>query len=435
MAALAGVAAGLLPGLRLARGSAAQVIRDGSASLTSGMTSRLLVVAEVAMSLALLVATGLMLRGILNLEQLNIGARSEGLVTARYGLFETQAADDAAVREHQRRVLQAMQQLPGAQGATLTTALPMANTGYNSWYTPEGVAIDDPRRTPTAYDVRVDQGYFELFEIALQAGRLFDARDRADALPVVIISRALAERHWPGEDPLGKRLRLERADKNDSPWATVVGVVGEVAYSGEAVAHSLEGRQQPAVYRPLDQAPSRFVSLAVAGTGSEQAVADAMRETMRELDADTPLYWVRSLQSWIDGAATDHRIVGTIFSLFGVFSLALASAGLYAVLAFAVAQRTREIGVRRALGANARDILQLVVGQGARQVGWGLLFGLPLALGFGFALQDILYNVSSADPLTFAVVLSVFGLVALLASALPGRRAVQVEPSEALRYG
>ncbi|MBD8528068.1 ABC transporter permease [Pseudomarimonas arenosa] len=435
LAVLAGVVAGLLPGLRLARGSAAQVIRDGSASLTAGSTSKVLVVAEVAMSLALLVATGLMVRGILNLEQFDIGARSEGLVTARYGLFETQAADDAALRQHQRRVLEAMQKMPAVQGATLTTALPMANTGFTSWYSPEGEVIAEPQRTPMAYDVRVDQGFFELFQIGLQSGRLFDTRDRADSLPVAVISRALAERHWPGQDPLGKRLRMERYDRNEAPWVTVIGVVGEVAYDGEAIAQSRDGALRPAVYRPMDQAPSRFVSIAVAGSGDEQAVADAMREAMRQVDADTPLYWVRSLQSWIDGAATDHRIVGTIFSMFGVFSLALASAGLYAVLAFAVAQRTREIGVRRALGATARDILRMVVGQGAGQVALGLLLGLPLALGFGFALQDILYNVSSADPLTYIVVFGVFGLVALSASALPGRRALRVEPSEALRYG
>ena len=176
-ALFAGLVAGLLPGLRLARGSTSQAIRDGSAALTSGITGKVLVVAEVAMSLALLVATGLMVRGVLNLEQLDFGARTENVLTARYGLFDTQAPDDTAVRNHQQRVLQAMAAMPGAQNAALTTALPMANTGYTSWYTPEGVVIDDPQKSPSASDVRVDGDFFGLFQIGLQAGRTFDARD------------------------------------------------------------------------------------------------------------------------------------------------------------------------------------------------------------------------------------------------------------------
>ena len=432
-ALFAGLVAGLLPGLRLARGSTSQAIRDGSAALTSGITGKVLVVAEVAMSLALLVATGLMVRGVLNLEQLDFGARTENVLTARYGLFDTQAPDDTAVRNHQQRVLQAMAAMPGAQNAALTTALPMANTGYTSWYTPEGVVIDDPQKSPSASDVRVDGDFFGLFQIGLQAGRTFDARDTADAPPVAIISRALAERHWPGEDPIGKRLRMDRADRTDAPWVSIVGVVGEVVFSGNEVARG-DAARRPGIYRPLAQAPSRFVSIAVATPGAPENFAESMRATMNQVDSDTPLYWVRSLDSWVDGAATDHRIVGTIFSMFGLFSLVLAAAGLYAVLAFAVAQRTREIGVRRALGADARDILSLIVGQGARQVALGLVLGLPLAVGFGLALGDILYDVSSVDPLTYLTVLTVFGATAMAASALPGRRAIHVEPVEALRY-
>jgi predicted permease len=433
LALFTGLLAGLLPAWRLLRTSAAQVIRDAGNALSPRGAGRALVVAEVAMSLALLVAAGLVVRAVLDVGAIDAGARTERMLTARIGAFEGAYPDDAAVRGFQARLLDELRAIPGAEGATLTSALPMGISAATVGVLAEGETLADPRQAPLAFSIDIEGGYFELFDVPLLAGRTFDARDGADALPVAVVSRAFAERHWPGQDPLGCRLRMGRVDDPATPLLTVVGVVGDVVQNASAVVDGW-GVGRPNVYRPLAQSPARFVSIALATPADPDAFAEALRTAVQRVDADTPVYWVRSLQSWIHAASTDHRLVGSIFAVFGLFSILLAATGLYAVLAYAVAQRTREIGVRRALGAADRGILRLVVGQGLRQVALGLAIGLVLAIGFGMALGGILYRVSGADPLAYAGAIALFAVVATLACALPARRALRVAPMQALRY-
>jgi predicted permease len=420
LALATGLLAGLLPAWRLWRSSAAQVIREAGNALSPRGAGRALVVAEVAMSLALLVAAGLVVRAVLDVGAIDPGARTERMLTARIGAFEGAYPDADAVRGFHARLLDELRAIPGAEGATLTTALPMGASAAVTAVVAEGEAVPDPQRAPLAFQVDVD-------------GRGFDARDGADALPVAVVSRALAERHWPGQDPLGRRIRLGRPDDASTPLYTVVGVVGDVVQNASAVVDGW-GVGRPNVYRPLTQSPARFVSIALATPGAPEAFAEALRTAVQRVDPDTPVYWVRSLRDWIQAAATDHRLIGMIFGLFGAFSVALAAAGLYAVLAYSVAQRTREIGVRRALGAADRGILRLVVGQGLRQVLLGLGIGLVLAAGFGAALGGILYGVSGADPLAYGGALALFAIVAAVACLAPARRALRVEPMQALRY-
>ena len=430
LALATGLLSGLLPAWRLWRTSAAQVIRDAGNALSPRGAGRTLVVAEVAMSLALLVAAGLVVRAVLDVGAIDPGARTERMLTARIGAFEGAYPDDEAVRGFHARLLEELRAIPGAEGATLTTSLPMGQSGNVVAVAAEGEVVPDPQRAPLAFQVDIDAGYFELFAVPLLAGRTFDARDRAETLPVAVVSRAFAERHWPGQDPLGRRLRIGRAD---DPAAPLLTVVGDVVQNASAVIDGW-GVGRPNVYRPLAQSPARFVSIALATPAAPEAFAEALRGAVQRVDADTPVYWVRSLRSWIDAAATDHRLIGSIFGAFGLFSVLLAATGLYAVLAYAVAQRTREIGVRRALGAADRGILRLVVGQGLRQVALGLGIGLALAAGFGMALGGILYRVSGSDPLAYAGALVLFTLVAILACAAPARRALRVAPMQALRY-
>jgi predicted permease len=433
LALATGMLAGVLPAWRLWRSSAAQVIREAGNALSPRGAGRALVVAEVAMSLALLVAAGLVVRAVLDVGAIDPGARTERMLTARIGAFEGAYPDDAAVRGLHARLQEELRAIPGAEGAALTTALPMGTSAAVTAVVAEGEAVPDPQHAPLAFQVDVDGGYFDLFAVPVLAGRGFDARDGADTLPVVVVSRALAERHWPGQDPLGRRIRIGRVDDASAPLYTVVGVVGDVVQNASAVVHGW-GVAWPNVYRPLTQSPARFVSIALATPAAPEAFAEALRAAVQRADADTPVYWVRSLRSWIDAAATDHRLVGTIFGLFGAFSVLLAATGLYAVLAYSVAQRTREIGVRRALGAADRGILRLVMGQGLRQILLGLGIGLVLAVGFGAALGGILHGVSGADPLVYGGALVLFTTVALVACLAPARRALRVEPMQALRY-
>jgi predicted permease len=428
-----GIVAGLPPAWRLWRSSAAQVIRDAGNALSPRGAGRVLVVAEVAMSLALLVAAGLVVRTVLEIGAIESGARTERMLTARIGAFEGTYPDDAAVAAFHARLLDALRAIPGAEGATLATALPMGQTAEVTAVVAEGEDVPDPQRAPLAFQVDVDAGYFDLFDVPLLAGRGFDARDTADALPVAIVSRALAERHWPGLDPLGRRLRLGRVDDANAPLVTVVGVVGDVVQNASAVVNGW-GVGRPNVYRPLSQSPARFVSIALATPAAPAAYTEALRGTVMRVDADTPVYWVRSLDDVIHAASADHRLIAVVFGLFGVFSVLLAATGLYAVLAYSVAQRTREIGVRRALGAADRGILRLVIGQGLRQVALGLGIGLLLAVGFGLALGGVLYGISGADPLAYLAALVLFAVVAAIACAEPARRALRVPPMQALRH-
>ena len=428
-----GIVAGLPPAWRLWRSPVAQVIRDAGNTLSPRGAGRTLVVAEVAMSLALLVAAGLVVRAVLEIGAIESGARTERMLTARIGAFEGAYPDDGSVSAFHTRLLGALRAIPGAEGATLTTALPMGQSGEVAAVIAEGEAMPDPQRAPLAFQVEVDGGYFELFDVPLLAGRSFDARDTTDSLPVAIVSRALAERHWPGEDALGRRLRIGPAGDASAPLYTVVGVVGDVVQNASAVVNGW-GVGRPNVYRPLAQSPARFVSIALATPAAPDAFSDALRAAVLRVDPDTPVYWVRPLRDVVHAVASEHRLIAIVFGLFGTFSVLLAASGLYAVLAYSIAQRTREIGVRRALGAADRGILRLVVGQGLRQVVLGLGIGLLLAAGFGVALGGILHGVSGADPLAYGGALALFAIVAAVACLAPARRALRVEPMQALRY-
>jgi predicted permease len=379
------------------------------------------------------VAAGLVMRVVLEIGAIEPGARTERMLTARIAAFEEAYPDDASVSAFHSRLLDALRAIPGAEGATLTTALPMGQFGQVAAVVAEGEPVPDPQRAPLAFQIEVDGGYFTLFDVPLLAGRSFDARDTADSLPVAIVSRALAERHWPGQDPLGRRLRIGSAADGSAPFYTVVGVVGDVVQNASAVVNGW-GVGRPNVYRPLAQSPARFVSIALATPAAPEAYADALRAAVLRVDPDTPVYWVRPLGDLLHAVASEHRLIATVFGLLGAFSVLLAASGLYAVLAYSVAQRTREIGVRRALGAADRGIVRLVLGQGLRQVALGLAIGLVVAAGFGLALGGILYGVSGTDPLIYLGALVLFAVVAAAACAEPARRALRVPPMQALRH-
>jgi predicted permease len=421
--ALTAIVAGIVPGLRMA-GRGAAGFRGARGGI--GRLGRALVVAEVALSLALVVAGALVVRGTLELNQLDIGTRTEDILTARLGLFDTVYPEEGDVQLFHRRLLTELESRPGIDDAALTSAVPLADPG-GTWLVPEHLQLADPARTPAAQYVAATPGYFSTFGVQALSGRVFDAGDDADGRPVALISASLAERLWAGEEPVGSRLRLARAGDDEAPWLTVVGVVADVVYERFEL-------DTDAVYVPLAQRPSRFVTVAVAASGSAASAFDTLSSAVSALDADLPLYWVRSMEQWLDLAAFDHRLLARIFAVLGVFALVLAMAGLYAVLAFSVSQRTREIGVRRALGATDGRIAGTVVRQGLAQTVLGIVLGTVLAWGFARALSGVLFGIDGLDSASVAAVVAMFIVTAAAAALVPTLRALRVEPVTALRY-
>jgi hypothetical protein len=269
--------------------------------------------------------------------------------------------------------------------------------------------------------------YLAMFEIPLLQGRGFTVGDRRDAAPVVIVNREFADKVWPGGEPVGQRLRLGRGEEVED-WRTVVGAIPDIVHG------QLDDGLRPTVYVPLAQSDVRFASIALRGDVRAQTLAEPLRGVVSAVDADLPVYFLRTLDEWVAIGRFEDDFLALLFAIFGVVGVLLAAAGLYAVIAYSVSQKTREIGVRRALGAPDAGILRWVLRQGFFQAALGIGIGLPVSIGFGRLIADQLYQVSPFDPLTFAGVILLVILVALAATTVPARRALGVAPNTALRY-
>lgn len=432
ISAAAALLAGVIPALKASGGDVAGILRDesrGSSGLRIGRMSRALVAAEVALSMGLLVSAGLMTKSIVRLGSFEYPFAHENVFTARLGLFEADYPDAGARQRFFDEVLERVEGEPGVRSATLTAVLP----GLGSWgdrFAVEGRSYDQPQDHPITRYVIADAGYFRTFEIPALKGRLPGPRDGPDALPVAVVNESFVREHFPGEDPLGKRIRLVSGD-NDDAWRTIVGVVPDMHIQGLNNAREESGA---GFYVPLRQSDLRFVSLAVKTAGPPLAVTSTVRDAVASVDQDVPLYWVDSLEGRIEAATWFYRIFGGLFFAFGLVALFLASVGLYGVMSFGVSRRTREMGVRMAMGADAGQVLGLVVGQGMRQVGVGLLLGLGLAVLLGRGIELVLFQVDPGDPGVFAGIAVVLLLTGLVACGVPARRATRVDPVEALRY-
>ena len=427
VALLATLLAGLWPAWRAARGADGQSMREGGHGATGGSqrVGRVLTTMEIALCMVLLVTAGLTVRSVIEHQAMDVPLDTGNVLTGRLGLFEAAYPDDAALLRFADELRRELEAVPGVEQASITNSVPFSVSNWQQ-LEPEGMVVTAGEPLPYQVTVSADPGYFPLLGIPLLRGRLFDERDGAGSDRVAIVSPETAERLWPGQDPLGKRFRLGRSDQAERPWVTVVGVVPHVPQVGEQAV-------EPALYLPFAQAPSRFFHFAVRTATEPYAQADAVRGAVLRVDQDLPVYWLRSLDDWIHIAGFDQRLLAVLFGMFGVFAVLLAAAGLYAVLAYQVNQRTREIGVRRALGADNRGIVGLVLRQGAWQLGIGVAVGLVLALGFARLLASFLFGVSPHDPLTFALVIGLLATVALLSAMVPTTRALRVAPMSALR--
>ncbi|MBN8727566.1 MAG: ABC transporter permease [Xanthomonadales bacterium] len=436
IAFLAALAAGLAPALGSSRLDVQASLRAGGghgASSRRRGPGRFLVSAEVALGVVLLIGAGVAIKSALDSQASELGIRVDGVLTGRIGLFEADYPDAAARARFAETLEARLRELPGARAATVASTLPLM--GFErEHYARAGDAVDETGTLPRAWLSRVSDGFFRTFDVALREGRLFDRRDSADAPTVAIVSAALAAHAWPGESALGQRLRLDPADPA-SPSLEVVGVVADsmqadyLQTGATLSAHRTDGN----IYRPLAQDPPAFLSFAVHAGGNPGALGEAVRQAVRGIDANLPVYWLRPMQEWRGKIFWGQEILASMFSVFAVFAVLLAAAGIYAVLAFDVTARTREIGVRRALGAPAASVLAMVLRRGARQVAIGLAVGLPLAWAFTLLLGRMLMPGSRSAPGVYAAVVAVLALAVTLAAWLPARRALKVDPMVALR--
>lgn len=433
IALVTALVAGLVPALRAGRVDVQAVLRQGGGIGERGRLARLLVGAEVALSLILLVGAGMAIRSAVSAQAKPLGIDTDQVMTARIGLPAARYADPASRGRFADSLSERLAQLPGVRRATVASSLPLM--GYERQdYARDGEVVDRDSSLPQAWASSVGDGFFEVFGIRLREGRLFDARDRTDSVPVAVVSARLAETAWPGQSAIGKHLRLSpREDGSES--LEVVGVVADSVQanyfeeSARLAAHRGDGN----VFRPASQTTPAFFSVAVRADGDAAALGQSIREAVLAIDADQPVYWLRSMDEWRERMLWSSDLLASLFSIFAGFALLLAVAGIYAVLAFDVARRTREIGVRRAMGADSKAILGMILARAGRQVIGGLLIGLPLAWLCSRALAGLTLNGSGSDPWVYIGVVGVLLLAVLVAGLLPTRRALRVDPMVALR--
>ncbi len=422
--------AGTLPAMHAARVSASAVLKDDSRSSTSaslGRFSSLLVVAELAVSCGLLIAAGLMIKSVVQLKNVKMPFAIESVLTARVDLPRDRYPDSPASIRFFEQLLPRLQAVPGVEAATLSDGLPAAGNGSITVQI-EGTSYPQSSDYPLAREGIVTAGYFETFQTKVLSGREFTPADVATSQRVAIVNESFARTHFPNLDPVGHQMKRIRPASQE-PWLTIVGVVPDLIMEG------IGNNNASAVgyYIPIAQSDvANGVRIAVRTRGEPGTLTSLMRSAVTSLDNDLAIYEVETMRHVIDRQTWFYTVFGTFFMAFGLCALFLAAAGLYGVMSFAVTQRTREMGVRSALGAQGRQLIVLVMRKSVVQLVIGLFLGLALALGASGALQPVLYHVNPRDVIVFVAVPMTLAAASLVASFLPARRVTRIDPVIAL---
>lgn len=427
---LASLFAGALPAMHAVRVSAGSVLKDDSRSSTSATLGRFssgLVIAELAVSCGLLIAAGLMIKSVVQLKNVSMPFGIAHVLTARVDLPSSAYADSAASIRFFEQLLPRLQAIPDVEAATLSDGLPAAGNGAITVQI-EGKAYSQATDYPLAREGIVTPGYFDTFRAAVLAGREFRTSDVVGGQPVAIINQSFARLHFPGIDPLGHQFRRIRPNDKE-PWLTVVGLVPDLIMEGIGNNNA----SPVGYYIPIAQSDvANGVRIAVRTPSDPAAMTSFVRSAVTSLDPELALYEVETMARVIERQTSFYTIFGTFFMAFGICALLLAAAGLYGVMSFAVTQRTREMGVRVALGAPGGQLIMLIMRKTLVQLAAGLALGLALALLVSGALQPVLYHVSPRDRFVFAAVLITLAAASLVASFLPARRVTRIDPVIAL---
>jgi putative ABC transport system permease protein len=400
----------------------------GSVTLAKRRVRSALVVAQVTCALVLLVCAGLTIQGFVRLANVYQGFEPGGILRVELSLPERTYMDNGKVGDFYQQLLRGTTALPGIQRVSLITNPPASNVdNETTFFTIEGQSSLKIGEMPSA-DLQISGGdYFEALKIPLISGRTFTKADGADAPLVAVISRGMATRYWPGDDPIGHRLKLGAPDSKET-WLTIVGVAGDVRQNWWNPA------SRPVIYRPFAQSPQRSMTVLLRANSNPTRFASAVREVARQLDSGIALRGINTLEEEIADSIAIVRIMGILMGVFGVVALALSSIGVYGVLSESVAQRTHEIGVRLALGANPGDLRKMILGQALKLTGIGLLIALPISFSINRAMARFVFGVVSLDYTMLAGFSALLLVVSLAAGYLPARRATGVDPVVSLRY-
>jgi putative ABC transport system permease protein len=435
---LVGLAIGGIPVAYVLRANINEVLRQEGRSGTATRGARVvrysLVAAEVALAFLLLVGAGLMLGSFQRVLRIQPGFEPSGVLTASVSMPESRYKDDPALVAFVDRALATVRTLPGVTSAGLTNTIPFGGNYSDSAILAEGYTLAPGESIIAPNHVVVSPGYFEAMGIRLVRGRLFDGRDKAGVPRTAIVDEELARRFWKGRDPIGKRMFLPTSAEDlvrpgpKSIYVTVVGVVKDVKLQALVGGDTRYG----AYYFPYPQEARRNVTFAIKTAADPSSLAPALRRTIAALDADMPTYSIYTMDERMSRSLTDRRTPLVLALAFGAVALLLSSIGIYGVLSYLVTQRTREIGIRLALGGTARDILRLVVGEGLTVVAVGFVAGVAGALALRRVLEAQLYGIRATNPWVYALVMLTLGVVAAFACVMPGWRAARVNPSVAL---
>ena len=437
LALVTGIAFGLVPAWRASAPGIEETLRNDAAGATGGRRHRLqsgLVIAEVALSLVLLVGAGLLVRSFIRLSNVNPGFDTRDLLAARIRLTPTRYADFPAQAQFFDNVLATLEARPGVQNVSIAGTLPLSGAMRMLGFDPRSVRPDYPQPFMVLRQFVVSPAYFSAFRIPLREGRAFTTEDRTTAPPVAIINRAAAEQLWPGQDPVGKQLAIGRGPRPGGAGGapapmTIVGVIDNLRSA------ALDATPQPEIYTPAAQESQVDEMWVVfrAANGKPLQMAGAIRDAVRQADPEQPIGEIASLSEIADQLTASRRFNTSLLSVFALLALGLALVGIYGVTAYAVTQRTRELGIRLALGAQPRQVVDLLVRENLRRVTIGVGLGLVAAFGATRVLKALLYDVAPSDALTFGGTAVLLAAVALAATWWPARRATRVDPMVALR--
>lgn len=426
LSVVTGIVFGALPALQASRPDLVPALKD-EGSLAGYRRSRLrnlLVIAQVALSLVLLICAGLIVRSLQQAQSLNPGFNPRNAVMLSFDLG-LQGYDKARGQAFHQQALERVRALPGVEAASLADWLPLTLTESSTSVYVEGKTPPNFGSLPSTIYTRVSTDYFRALGIPLATGREFTMQEREESSRVVIVNEAFARRFWPGENAIGQQFKFGGAD---GPAWQIVGVAKDGKYV------SLGERPRLVVYQPLLRNYSSLVNLVVRTSANDASTLTMVRQAVQGIDPTLPLYNVKTMQEHLSLPLFPARIAATVLGSFGVLALLLAAIGIYGVMSYSVAQRTREVGIRMALGASTRDVLAMIVRQGMTVALIGVGLGLVGAFAVTRLLADLLFGVSATDPLTFGVIVVVLSGVALFACLVPARRATKVDPMIALRY-
>ena len=420
---------GLLPAVQSSKPDLQSFMKEGVRGSGGGFTSRrfrnFLIVSEIALAFALMIGAGLLIKSFHQIRQINLGFEPDHLLTLRVELPNPKYEEDHPRINFYNQILRRIQNVPGVESVGLINFPPLSG-----WWNVLPVTFEGRPPVPAGQEPEIDYrvispSYFSVMKVPLIKGRYFTDADHESAVQVVIINESMARRFWPGEEPLGRRIKMTGEHKDD--WRLVVGVVGNVKHFGP------DTEEKPEVYRPYLQEPWPLLGLFVRTKVEPSSIASAVRNEIYAVDGDQPVSHVMSMSDLMSDSVAPRRVSMILLIVLGGAALLLALLGIYGVLSYSITQRTQEIGIRAALGAQRIDVMKLVLGQTLKLVVIGVLLGVLGAIGIIRVFSSLLFGVSPTDPFTFVVVTALLLITALLASYLPARRASQIDPVLALR--